>query len=309
MVESESDPDMRALAAQDIQEASESQLPELEGALQSQLFPPASSDNLAALVEIKAGIGGDEAALFTGDMVRLYTRLAQAHRWRVDLIENTPATVSVSLSASHKAFKHALLEVQGHGAYGRLKHEIGVHRVQRVPSTESSGRVHSSTASVIVRESALQNLCCWAIRLKTSSSFQVFPVLPERATEDPLNEKDVKIEVMRAGGAGGQVSQRTLRLVSGLREAHPYGGKQHVNKTESAVRLTHLPTGITVSMQDSRSQAQNRTKAFTVLRGRLLDHQIQREQAERKASRRSQVKSSDRSERIRSYSSSQVGLL
>lgn len=149
MAESETDPDMRAMATQDIQTASE-ELPEMEASVQSLLFPPSSSDTLSALVEVKAGVGGDEAALFTGDMVRLYTRMAQRKKWRVDLIEHTPATVSVSLTASQKAYKHALLEITGHGAYGRLRHEIGVHRVQRVPSTESAGRIHSSTASVIV---------------------------------------------------------------------------------------------------------------------------------------------------------------
>lgn len=135
----------------------------------------------------------------------------------------------------------------------------------------------------------------------------MFPVVPERVAEDPLNEKDVKIEVMRAGGAGGQVTE-PYTIPSLIKTERTFlATLQHVNKTESAVRLTHLPTGITVSMQDSRSQAQNRQKAFTVLRSRLLDHQLLREQAERKASRRSQVKSMDRSERIRSYSSSQVG--
>ncbi|KAI0249267.1 hypothetical protein BJV78DRAFT_1276258 [Lactifluus subvellereus] len=219
--------------------------------LPSALLPSSETDVLSALVELKAGVGGSESSLFVAELLRMYGRFARLNSWA--------PTVLASSESDGGGFKDAILEVKGAGAYDALRWESGVHRVQRVPATEASGRVHTSTIAAVVLPLAEE--------------------LPSNGTDDLLKLEDVRVEVMRARGAGGQ----------------------HVNKTESAVRLTHLPTGITVSMQDERSQHQNKRRAFQVLRARLMDLNLMREQAERRATRKSLVRTADRSEKIRTY--------
>ncbi|KAI9441182.1 peptide chain release factor 1 [Lactarius indigo] len=219
--------------------------------LPNALLPASETDGLSALVELKAGVGGSESSLFVADLLRMYGRFARLNNWS--------PTVLASSESDGGGFKDALLEVKGAGAYESLRWESGVHRVQRVPATEASGRVHTSTVAAVV------------LPLSEESR-------PD-GVDDLLNQDDVRMEVMRARGAGGQ----------------------HVNKTESAVRLTHMPTGITVSMQDERSQHQNKRRAFQVLRARLMDLKIMQDQAERRATRKSLVRTADRSEKIRTY--------
>ncbi|KAI5477632.1 peptide chain release factor 1 [Pseudohyphozyma bogoriensis] len=246
------DEDLRAMAESDLPGASETLL-SLRDALRAAIVPPAPTSSLSAIVELKAGIGGAEAALFTAELMKMYTKLAVRRGWRPKVVE----TVGIGIGTQNDAFKEALLEIEGEGAFGELKREAGVHRVQRVPATEKEGRMHGSTVAVIV-----------------------LPVESGTPPDDDLfQQKDVKVEVMRSRGAGGQ----------------------HVNKTESAIRLTHLPTGVTVSMQDSRSQHENRAKAYRVLRARLQDRKLQQEVLDRRSARLSQVKGADRSEKIRTY--------
>ncbi len=239
------DAELRALAEEELR-AVEARLPELERQLKLALLPRDAVEEKNVILELRAGTGGEEAALFAADLLRMYQRYAERRGFQVELL---------SLSESDLGgVKEAIARIQGRGAYGRLRFEGGVHRVQRVPVTEAGGRIHTSTATVAV--------------------------LPEAEEVDVrIDEKDLRVDVFRASGAGGQ----------------------HVNRTESAVRITHLPTGITVSIQDEKSQHRNRARAMQILRARLFELERRRRQAERAGERREQIGSGERSERIRTY--------
>jgi len=239
------DADMRAMAEEE-RPTLEARSEELAQQLRVALLPKDAMDERNVVLEIRAGTGGDEASLFAGDLFRMYERFASLQGWKVEVISASEGTVG--------GYKEIIAEIQGRGAYAKLKFESGVHRVQRVPDTETQGRIHTSAATVAV--------------------------LPEAEDVDiDIKDTDLRIETMRAQGAGGQ----------------------HVNKTESAIRITHLPTGIVVMMQDSRSQHKNRASAMNILRSRIYDAERQRVDAERSADRKGQVGSGDRSERIRTY--------
>ncbi|MEQ1589105.1 MAG: peptide chain release factor 1, partial [Gallionella sp.] len=241
-----SDPEMREFADAEIKQGNE-RLVELDKELQLQLLPKDPNDERSVFLEVRAGTGGDEAALFVGDIFRMYSRFAERKRWQVEIISTSPSEIG--------GYKEIIARIAGQGAYSVLKFESGAHRVQRVPATETQGRVHTSACTVAI-----------------------MPEVDE-VNDVVLNNADLRIDTFRASGAGGQ----------------------HINKTDSAVRITHIPTGVVVECQDGRSQHQNKAQAMRVLAARIKDAQVREQNAATAATRKSLVGSGDRSERIRTY--------
>ena len=245
LLEEARDPEMEALAREEMDRLGEEKQ-RLEDDIRRALLPPDPRDEKSVIVEIRAGTGGDEAALFAADLFRMYTRYAEAHGWKAEVLSHSESGIG--------GLKEMIFEVNGRGAYSRLKYESGVHRVQRVPLTEAQGRIHTSTATVAV--------------------------LPEAEEVDvAINEDDLRIDIFHSSGHGGQ----------------------NVQKVATAVRITHIPTGIVVVCQDERSQWKNRVRAMAVLRARLLDFEQQRQAQAVSETRRSQVGSGERAEKIRTY--------
>jgi len=240
------DPDMKDFGESEMRSARDT-LTRLEAELQRQLLPKDPNDDRNIFLEIRAGTGGDESALFAGDLFRMYTRYAERNGWRVEVISQSASEVG--------GYKEIIAKIVGEGAYSKLKFESGTHRVQRVPATETQGRIHTSACTVAVLPEA------------------------DEVSDVIINPAEIRIDTFRASGAGGQ----------------------HINKTDSAVRVTHLPTGIVVECQDDRSQHKNKAQALSVLAARIRDVQVREQAAKTAATRKSQVGSGDRSERIRTY--------